>query len=113
MEKEATNVNSTRLCLSCKCDKSKVFQLQKCVKCGVELYYSLTCKEADSKNHEIFCKCILELQSIEKNKTFRNFNCSFNSPLLVKNQKKIAKLEGNQRLLNIGHYQNSAPTPTY
>ena len=72
--KEATNVNSTRLCLSCKCDESKVVQLYKCAKCGVGLYCSLKCKDADSKNHEIFCKSIWELESIERNKTFCNFS---------------------------------------
>ena len=74
-QEEVINVNSTCLCLSCKCDESKVVQMPKCAKCGVGLYCSLMCKEPDSKNHKIFCKSILELESIERNKTFRNFNC--------------------------------------
>ena len=39
----------------------------------------------NSKNHEIFCKSILELESIDRNKAFRNFNYSFDLPLLEKN----------------------------
>ena len=97
--KKVTNVNSTRLHLSCERDESTVVQLKKCAKFGVGLYFSLKCKETGSKNHKIFCKSILELESIERNKTFPNFNCSFDSPLLVKNQKKLTKLVGNRPLI--------------
>lgn len=86
--KEAANLNNTRLCLICKRDEPKVVQLQKCAKCGVELCCSVKCKNVDSKNLKVFCKSILELESIGKNNTFCYFNLSFDSPLLVKKQKK-------------------------
>ena len=69
-EKEATNVNSTCLGLSCKRDELKVVHLQNSAKCRVGLYCSLKSKEADSKNHEIFVKTIIEQKSVEGNKTF-------------------------------------------
>ena len=52
------DVNGTRFSLSCKPYESKVVYLKKCAKC------SLKCKEADSKNYEIFRKSILELESL-------------------------------------------------
>ena len=39
----------------------------------------------NNENHEIFRKSILELEGIDKNKAFRNFNYSFDLPLLVEN----------------------------
>ena len=81
--KEATNLNSFCLCLSCKNDESKAVELQKCTKCGLHYVCTLKCKKVDSKNHETFCKSILALESFERNKTFRSFNCSFDSPLLL------------------------------
>ena len=41
----------------------------------------------------------MELESIQRDKTLHNFNCSSDSPLFVKNQKKLAKPVGNRPLI--------------
>ena len=99
--KEAAKVNSPRICLNCKRDENKVAQLQTCAKCKLGLYCSTKCKKADSKNQEIFCKNIIELERIERDKTFHNFNISlFNTPpLLPKNRKKLTKLIGSRAII--------------
>ena len=45
---------------------------------------ALKCKKADSKNQENFQKDILELEKIEREETFRNFDWSFGRRLLLK-----------------------------
>ena len=99
--KEATKVNSPRICLNCKRNENKVAQLQSCAKCKSGLYCSTKCKKADSKNYEIFCKNFIELERIERDKTFYNFNISlFNTPpLLPKNRKKLTKLIGSRPII--------------
>ena len=72
------------------------------------MYCSTKCKKADSKTHEILCKNIIELERIERDKTFHNFNISlFNTPpLLPKNRKKkLTKLIGSRP--NIKHQLNN------
>ena len=54
----------------------------------------------DNNNYKIFSENIVALQKLRKNKTFSNFEISYDIPLKPNQQIKLAKLIGHKLMIN-------------
>ena len=90
-----TNVNSAQLCTVCNINHGKF----RCSKCLSGRYCSKECQYVDFNLHRDICNYISQLESIEQEKKFKSFNCSFKTPTSEKDRMKLIKLVGRRPLI--------------
>ena len=86
--------------MNCKRTENEVINLFRCQKCSAGLYCSSKCRTLDNNNYKIFSENIVALQKLRKNKTFSNFEISYDIPLKPNQQIKLAKLIGQKLMIN-------------
>ena len=100
--KEVTeSVNKiSRCCLHCRKTQGKVLRICKRGKCKLGTYCSKTYQKKDIQNHLKISENIVALETQEKEKTFRNFSVSSDTPLKPKQHLKLAKLVVHRPMIN-------------
>ena len=64
------------------------------------IYCSKRCQETDYEEHKSICNYISQLEQLEQNKRFGQYDCNVDSPISPKNHNKLLKLIGSKPKIN-------------
>ena len=92
----ATVHNIPRLCLHCNKSAEKLYR---CMKCSSGLYCSKECQLKHYSVHKLLCSSITELSQLERDKTFKDYSCSYESTMNAQQKRKLVKLIGEKPLI--------------
>ena len=74
-------------------------KLYRCSKCACSVYCSKECQREHYSVHKCLCTAISSLEELERQKQFRNFDCSYETTMTPRQHQKLVKLIGDKPLI--------------